>query len=305
MAKVLLTGATGYIGSGLVTKLELAGCSVLCLVRPASLNRAVQQLGDARCIAIPESQGELAALVSNVKPDAVMHLASRVLTSHTPDQATELVESNIAFPSRLLEAMKSAGIRHFLNTGTFFQSAAGVPGTPFNLYAATKQAFEDVLQHYVRNEGFCAITLRLADTFGIGDTRRKIVQLLVDAAVREEALALSLGEQKISLTWVDDVRSGFVQGLERLLGAKDAGHEVFGLCNPELVTIRDLGRLVEAAIGHSVDFQWGKRPYRQGEIMIPVLPPNLPGWEIKVNIENGINCLVAQQLNNSKNANIS
>jgi len=297
MARIILTGATGFIGSGLVPKLETAGHSVKCLVRLAGFDRAIQKLGEARCLAIPESQGELVSLLDNFKPDAIMHLASLFLSSHAPDQAAELVESNITFPTRLLEAMKGARIRHFLNTGTIFQCATGAPGTPFNLYAATKQAFEDVLQHYVRNEGFCAITLRLADTFGIGDTRRKIVQLLVDAAVREEALALSLGEQKISLTWVDDVRSGFVQGLERLLGAKDAGHEVFGLCNPELVTIRDLGRLVETAIGHSVDFQWGKRPYRQGEIMVPVLPQKLPGWDAKMDIKDGVWRLISTKPN--------
>jgi len=288
MTKILLTGATGFIGSGLVPKLESAGYSLKCLVRAASIDKAVQQLGENRCLEIPKTQEDLAMLLSTTKPDAVIHLASRFLSIHAPEQVDELIESNITFPTHLLEAMKYAGVRHFLNTGTIFQSADGTLGTPFNLYAATKQAFEGILQHYVRNENFCVLTLRLADTFGMGDTRCKIVQLMINAAMQKNTLALSPGEQKISLTWVDDVQSGFVQGLEYLLAVKNSGHEVFGLCNPKLMTLRDLGKLVEVAVGHPANFQWGMRPYRQGEIMVPVLPKKLPGWEAKMDIKNGI-----------------
>lgn len=274
MAKLLLTGATGYIGRGLVPMLESAGHEVVCLVRSAQASTATGLV----CREIPGTLEELTGLLKELQPDAVVHLASLFLAGHRPEQAPELIESNIAFPSRLLEAMKGAGVGRFLNTGTIFQSADGGPGAPFNLYAATKQAFEEILYHYARNEGFRVLTLRLADTFGIGDTRRKLVQLLVDAAVRKESLGLSPGEQKLSLTWVDDVRTGFVQGVERLLGL-EPGHEVFGLCNPELVSVRQLAELVQDAVGFTVDYRWGERPYRQGEIMVPCLPKPLPGWK--------------------------
>ena len=287
MTKIILTGATGYIGRGLVSMLESAGYEVICLVRSAQANTAAGFL----CRKIPATLDELVDLLKEYKPDAVVHLASLFLASHRPDQVSELIESNIRFPAQLLEAMKSTGVRRFLNTGTIFQCSDGGPGSPFNLYAATKQAFEDILHHYARNEGFTVLTLRLADTYGIGDTRRKLVQLLVDAAMQDEELRLTPGEQLLSLTWVDDVRRGFLLGLERLLAREGNGQDVFGLCNPDLVRVRDVGRIVQDVVGREARYLWGERPYRHGEIMVPVLPELLPGWSPWVSLKEGVTLL--------------
>ena len=75
---------------------------------------------------------------------------------------------------------------------------------PVNLYAATKQAFEDVLAYYADAQGIAAVTLELYDTYGPGDPRRKLIRILFEAARSGEPIQLSPGEQVIELLHVDD-----------------------------------------------------------------------------------------------------
>lgn len=292
MARILVTGATGFIGKGILPRLVALGHDVVCLVRPNG-SRPDPAIS---FVEIPVGVRELALELDRIRPDIVVHLASLFLASHTPEQAEELVSSNIAYPARLLESMKLAGTRKFLNTGSIFQSSDGIDGTPFNLYAATKQAFEDLLAHYARNEGFQVLTLRLADTYGPGDTRRKIIQLLMEAAIDGTPLDLSPGEQKLSLTWVDDVHLGFIHGIERLLSTTFSGHEIFGLCAQDTISIRQLAEAVERTVERRGDFRWGARSYRPNEIMEPTLPQPLPGWVPNTPLDRGLAELFASRV---------
>lgn len=119
-------------------------------------------------------------MVENINPDIVIHIAS--LTSVTHDYSTieNLLRSNIEFPTKLLEAMEVAGVKKFINTGTTWQNYNSADYEPVNLYAATKQAFEDILKYYIFAKGFSSITLRLFDTYGPNDTRKNLYHYLID-----------------------------------------------------------------------------------------------------------------------------
>lgn len=288
IVRILLTGATGFIGRGLVPMLRNSGYDPVLLLRADSSLVTDCELAKCSTIRVESNVESLAEQLRQSGCVAVLHLASLFLATHQPSQVSELIESNIAFPTRLLEAMKLAGIKQIVNTGTFFQNSDGKTGSPFNLYAASKQAFQDIVDHYVRNEGFRAITLKLADTYGSGDTRRKLVQLLLDAACRGEHLGLSPGEQKISLTWVDDVRSAFVVALKRLEEQTDGSHFVYGACHPHLRSVKEIAATVATVTNTNPDFAWGERPYRPNEIMNPVLPEQLPGWQPSIDLTMGL-----------------
>ena len=170
--KVLITGATGYIGSQLAKRLHAKGHEVSLIVRPNSDLAVLDTvLPSASLHYYDGSYQSLFAALSTSQPDVVFHIASLFLAQHKPEDVARLVESNLNFPTQLLEAMSQLGMTQFINTGTSWQHYQNEGYNPVNLYAASKQAFEAMLAYYVEAKNFKSITLKLFDTYGPGDNR--------------------------------------------------------------------------------------------------------------------------------------
>jgi nucleoside-diphosphate-sugar epimerase len=117
-------------------------------------------------------------IVKRSNPDVVFHLASLFLSQHRPENVEPLIQSNLLFSTQLVEAMVNNGCKLLVNTGTSWQHFEDAHYSPVNLYAATKQAFEVILDYYVEAKGLALISLALFDTYGPGDPRPKLFSLL-------------------------------------------------------------------------------------------------------------------------------
>jgi nucleoside-diphosphate-sugar epimerase len=265
----LVTGVTGFIGGKLAERLLRDGWTVHALLRESSSD---EELPAGLELHRHDGTFEgLARIVRTAAPDVVFHLASLYLADHRPDEVDALIASNVLFPVQLVEAMTVAGAARLVNTGTAWQHFGTDGYNPVNLYAATKQAFMDVLLYYHDARGLSVVTLKLFDTYGPGDKRRKLVQLLIDAALSGEALDMSPGEQVVDLTHIDDVVEAFMIAGDSVLRAEvplNADHLLSG----ERFTVRELALAVSQTLGRSVHARFGERPYRSREVMIPVVP---------------------------------
>lgn len=274
--RALVTGVTGFIGGKLAIRLLAEGWQVDAIVRPGSDTADLP--GDITFHRIEDGQ-DLTPVLAAARPDVVFHLASLYLAEHRPDQTEALVRSNVLFPALLAEAMAAVGITSLVNTGTAWQHFGGEDYLPVNLYAATKQAAEDLLLYYADARDLSIVTLRLFDTYGDGDKRRKLIQILIDAATSGEALAMSPGDQIVDMTHVDDVVDGFLLAGDRLMHDAAPRRETFFLSG-ERRSVKALTQLVADALDRPLAPEFGGRPYRAREVMDPVAgEPRLPGWK--------------------------
>lgn len=276
----LITGATGFIGGKLATRLHATGWRVAVIVRPGSDPVKLKRLeGIAETHTYDGGPAQLIEIVRQVNPDVVFHLASLFLAEHTPAQVADLVGSNITFPTQLLEAMAATGVKKLINTGTSWQHYQTRSYRPVNLYAATKQSFEDILAYYADARAISYVTLKLFDTYGPGDGRRKIVNILADAAKAESVIGLSPGEQVVDFTHVEDVVDAFIHANELLDKKEGVANKAYFLSG-ERFTLRQLVGNVAAVMGTNVPVDFGARPYRMREVMAPVDAADeaLPGW---------------------------
>lgn len=287
---VLVTGATGFVGSHLVRRL-LADCwQVHLVVRAGSPLKPVADLEEQ--LTVHRHDGSIDGLLSivrNSKPDLVIHLASLFLPQHRAEDLEPLIRCNILFPVQLVEAMAANNCYRLINAGTSWQHYQNHDYSPVNLYAASKQAFEVLLQYYLETTPLRAITLKLFDTYGPGDPRPKLFKLLDTAARQMTPLAMSPGEQLIDLVYIDDVVESFVLAGERLLNSAVERHERFPVSSGKPVSLRELVTLYERALGKKLPLEWGGRPYRQREVMVPwnTAQP-LPGWQPRIGLEEGL-----------------
>lgn len=296
MPRALITGAAGFIGGGLARRLLAEGWEVHALLGRTCRREALADVEGQ--VAIHEHDGSMEsmlALMGKASPEVVFHLAALFISDHQPKDVQDLVHSNLLFSTQLAEAMAAHGVTRLVNTGTSWQHF-GRPGyRPVNLYAATKQAFEDILAYYHDAHGLSCITLKLYDTYGPGDRRRKLIHILLEAARSGEPLAMSPGEQEVELTHLDDVTAAFERASNLLLSSTIPMLGAF-LVSGTRLTVRNLVAQVSRAAGRPIQVQWGGRPYRPREVMTPVLSEGmtLPGWAPSVSLEVGLAQLLAQ-----------
>jgi nucleoside-diphosphate-sugar epimerase len=285
MRRVLVSGATGFVGGHLVRHLAARGVVVGCVVRAASDTTG---LGAAAVLPHDGSTEVLHAIVREFRPQCVVHLASYFVAEHVPHDVAPLIQSNLLFATQLADAAAAAGVEHFVNTGTAWQHYRDAPYDPVCLYAATKQAFDDILRYYRERVGMRVVTLELSDTYGPGDRRQKLLPLLLRRVRDRQPMGMSAGEQRISLVFISDVVDAFVRAIELVAELPPGAEARYGVEAAEQPRLRELVSLVERAAGVALPIRWGERPYRQREMMVPWRGPALPGWRPRVDLATGI-----------------
>lgn len=287
--KALITGGTGFVGSNLARRLVRDGCHVDIITIPNDRLDLVQDIADQVTLRVHDGSTEgMHRIVAEAKPDVVFHLASLFLSEHTGAEISRLVASNILFGTQLLEAMSACETTKIVNTGTSWQHYENKRYSPVNLYAATKQAFEDILQYYVEARNIHAVSLKLFDTYGPNDPRPKLFHLLEKIAREGTRLGMSPGEQIVDLVHVDDVVEAFVVASGRLNDALVDGYEEYSVTSGNPMTLRLVVKTFEKAIGKDINIEWGGRPYRNREVMtLWDHGKRLPGWSPKISLEAG------------------
>lgn len=283
----LVTGATGFVGTRLVRLLVAEGWTVHAIVRPSSHASALP--ASVACHVDDGSSDALSQAVEAAEPEACFHLASLVRGIHTADDVPALVAANVAFGARLAEALSDRPGTLLVNAGTYWQHVGGAAYRPAALYAATKQALEAILRYYSDAGLLRVVTLKLYDTYGPGDPRPKLLNLLLEAAVNGDPIAVTGGEQLIDLVHVDDVARAFVAAAGDFADADMPFFESYSVRSGAAVTLRQLAAAVEHVSGRKVHAEWGARPYRQHEMFEHWdAGPLLPGWSPAVTLTEGI-----------------
>lgn len=277
--KILVSGATGFIGQNLVAKLVDNGHDTYAIVRENSDTSDIHK--DVKLYSYNGDLNTLIEFFKNEKFNGVIHLASHFLAAHNPNDISSLITSNMQFGTELLEASKSSNVTWFINTGTFWQNYEDESYNPVNLYSATKEAFEDIAKFYTQTSNLIFTTIKLNDTFGPNDTRAKVFNLWTKIAQSGERLSMSAGEQIIDISYIDDVINAYEQ-LVNLLGENAIQHssKTYVVTNQERVSLKELAKIFEKATDSKLDIDWGGRGYRDREVMSPYnLGEVVPGWE--------------------------
>lgn len=288
--RVLVTGASGYIGRYVAAAFAARGAEVHALVRHSSRLEPLLELVPEACVhRCDESLNDVPAVVRASRPELIVHLAARMTAGPEPDELTDLVRSNILLGTHLLEALHQSGGGGFINTGTFWQHAGGREYSPVNMYAATKQAFEAILQHYFSAGRIRAMTLVLYDVYGPADPRGRLISQLHEALRTGQRLSLSPGKQQLELVHVADATAAYVRAAELLeQSARFGDCRRFGVTSSAPRTLRNVVATYARVAGRSPAVQWGGRPYREREVMKPRRFRRLPGWTPSLPLEEGL-----------------
>jgi len=288
MKRVLITGVTGYIGSNLAQVL-LPDCKVYGLVwQPVNMEYIADMRDKLHLLPFDGSYESMEAALGEAQPDLVYHLAASYTGGHGALEVPKLVASNITLGAYLLEAMVSFGVSKLVSVSTVMAHYEGAVYHPLNLYAATKRAFSDLLTYYTDAGLLQAVTLVLSDTYGPGDHRPKVLNLIKDAVRSGKVLELSDGGQDYDVVYIDDVIQAFCQA-GTWVGNGSYPGGTFQVAAEHPLTLRETAEQMLQINGQTAKLLWNRRPTLKREIRKAVrIFPNLPGWKPEISLDEGL-----------------
>jgi CDP-paratose synthetase len=286
MKKIVITGATGFLGRHLFKYLKAnsSESEVYAILRQSSDISLLP--GQIVPIVCDNSFDSLNKVFFEHKFDTLIHLATRYVFDHSPNDINELIESNIKFGFNLLEAASLNGCLKFLNAGSYTQNYFSDDFYPSSLYSVTKQAMENAVSYYSMNRNLSAITLKLYDVYGNGDNRKKIINLFKESQEKDLKLKMSPGEQEIRLTYIDDVLEAIKVSI-KMLETFTNKHRIYYV-GAESYKLKEVARIFEKTSKKPLNIEWGAFPYREGQPMKSYIGNLLPGWESKIDLKDGI-----------------
>jgi nucleoside-diphosphate-sugar epimerase len=236
---VLVTGATGFVGSHLVKDARSRGLHTIALTR-----RPTPALGEQRVVtgwSVPALTQALEGV------DTVIHGAAVVYRPGERDHV--YTRFNIEETRNLIEACKALGVRRivYLSTVKVYGEASFVPMdeqtrvAPQGVFASTKLAAERLLAQAEREGGPELVILRLCPVFGVGD--KGSVRTMIRAIARRRFAVPGDGLTRKSLVHVSVVTAAAVAAVE------SPSKGIFVIADPVVPTVRQLSEMIARALG--------------------------------------------------------
>lgn len=300
--RVLVTGATGFIGRHVATALLESGAHVLSVSRSAGGPDAPPGETVVADLAVPGSAREL---VAEFAPAVTFNLAGYGVDPAERD-ADVAGRLNTALPAELAAACGEGGDpgwrgQHLVHAGSALEygSAGGdlreaTVERPTTLYGTTKADGTRRLIAIAEERGIRATVARLFTVYGAGERPGRLLPTLIRGAHGSDPIPLSAGAQRRDFTWVGDA----VEGLLRLGALGSAGAGIVNLATGRLTSVREFVGRAAAVLGIAPSrLAFGALPTRGEEMshddVAVARLEGLTGWRPSTTIEDGVRRTVA------------
>lgn len=284
--RVLVTGATGFIGSHLCLRLREEGGEVHAVYRsgrpPESGDQIWWQadLADAR---------EVRKIMGGARPEVIFHLGSHVKGASDLEHVLPTFHSNLQSTVNLLTAATESGLPRVVLAGSMTEPDTGsgeiFPSAP---YAAAKWASSGYARMFHALYNLPVVIARVFMVYGPGQKDlTKLVPYVALSLLRGESPKITSGDRLVDWIYVSDVVEGFLA----LAGQPGIEGSTTDLGSGSLVSIREVVQYIVSIVGGGKGAQFGALPDR------PMEPTRLArtretfsriGWKPQVSLHEGL-----------------
>ncbi len=208
--RILVTGATGFIGGHVVALLHEAGADVHAIARRPEPRTSLDT-------PVTWHRGDLtdgaatAATVAAVEPDRILHLASLVKGARDPELLLPMFEANTASAVHLLDAARAAGVGRVILAGSLEEPTGSdqLATSPYALSKATATAYG----RYVRaRTDVEVVNLQIFMVYGPAQLdEKKLIPYVIRSLQNGVAPSLSSGVRNVDWVFVTDVAEGIAR----------------------------------------------------------------------------------------------
>jgi nucleoside-diphosphate-sugar epimerase len=278
MAKVLVTGATGFVGRALVPALTLAGHDVIALRRSD---------GDVT---------EGATWVRLPAVEHVFHLAGRSFVPESWRDPAGFLHANVSGTAQGLAYSRACGAHFVFVSGYLYGRPKRLPiqeddpQEPNNPYALSKSLAEQICAFYALSMGMPVTVVRPFNIYGPGQRPEFLIPTIVDHVAKGTDIRVNDLEPRRDYVHLDDFAAALVRTIER-----PGEHHVVNIGSGMSYSVRDIVDAIQAAAGTQLVVVSSEqpRPNEIADVRADITRARIMlGWEPRVGFAEGIAQLV-------------
>jgi UDP-glucose 4-epimerase len=280
--RVLVTGASGFIGGHLVHRLMLEGAEVHAVQRRA-VSPDTRSGPQVHVLDLTDGEALRAAL-RLIRPDIVFHAAA----SRSEDDWQDLSAVNISVPMLLLEACVAGGARRLVTLG----SSQELSTTPPTAYAASRSAGALFMQYHAERWSMPLTHIRTGFVYGPGISARKLIPMAIRAGIEGKVLPITPDSIKRNYIHVDDLVDACLAAAQR------CGTDVQSVdaVSEDMLSAREVTKAIGAILGKPVAVEVTTqmiRDWDRSKISYdPSAAQKLLGWQPRVTLQAGLKDMI-------------
>ena len=266
--RVVLTGATGFIGSYLAEALVAKGYEVAAIRRGQSDPwRVAAVAGQLTWINLdaPDWEQQLLAW----QAEYFVHSAwSGVGVGHRDDWQSQL--TNLTFTMQLLQLLAQGPLKKVISLGSQAEYGAFdgridemYPAQPTAAYGAVKLATLSLVQAYCQAQGLEWYWLRVFAVFGPREDKHWFVSFVADSLLRRESPNLTGCEQRYDYLFASDLARAIVQTLPAATGLSG----IYNIGANHATSLKKIVDALQELTGAATPVNYGALSYRAGQVM--------------------------------------
>ena len=309
MKRVIITGASGFIGANLTRRVLREGHETHLLLRSAHQPWRLEEiLGDVHCHeAALEDRETVSRVIHAIRPDWVFNLAAY---GGYPSQTgiERMVSTNLLGCAALVDACVQVGIEAFVQTGSsseygYKDHAAREDERvqPNSHYAITKVAATHYCQLAAQLHGLNTVTVRLYSIYGPYEEPTRLIPTLIGYGTRGQFPPLVSPWIARDFVHVDDA----VEAILQVATMKPArGGVVYNVCSGTQSRLESVVAIVRKHMNIAAEPVWGSMQPRSWDTDTwcgsPDLMAQQVGWRSKLDLEAGLRITIDWFKSNSK-----
>ena len=298
--RILVTGATGFIGSRLLERLAEIGGHDLYSMQRYVTGRYVLSADQGVKVMFCDLRDQFAVkcAIREVQPEVVFHLASISPVSYSYDHPNEVLDANLTGTVNLAEAClrEVPHFKHFLFASTSETFGNGplpkredTPQAPNSPYSVSKHAAEKYVLYMWDAYKFPMTVLRPFNTYGRRDNTHFLVERMLVQMLRGDTVKLGDPTPERDLLYIDDHIEAYVNCFTK---PQASIGQTFNFCTGEGFTVRAVAEKMRAITGFKGQILWDTIPRRPLDIQVlygdAAKAKSVLGWEAKVSLDEGL-----------------
>ncbi len=280
--KILITGATGYLGSNFLKFFIKDGHDVSVLKRKNSNIWRINDYKEKLKFYNIDEEGIEVAFKQNTKYDCVVHTATCYDLQSVSSK--EMIETNVLFPVQLAELACKYKV------GSFINASSALPEN-VNRYSLSKKQFEGWGRYFSDSELIKFINIIFEHFYGPNDSNSKFTSYIFNNCMNNsEKIDLTIGTQKRDFVYIDDAVSAFMIIFKSIFKEYNFFKE-YEIGSGMAVSIKEFVKMVKQLSGAKTKLNFGAIKSRKNEVEFSkanLQEINKLGWEPTTSLENGI-----------------
>ena len=220
------------------------------------------------------------------KPEIIINCAADQSSKDNDKDIIGLINSNLMANALFLnQATKNKNFIGYITFGTKWEYNELKKFQPLNFYATTKHANDIFLKYYSLKNDIVTVSLKIFETYGKNDRRKRILNLLLKNYKQQKTLKITPGNQFLDYIHISELCDLLKNICEDIYKNKLKGFNTYTVSSKKPLKLRLLVKKLNQVLDKNIKVKIGGKKYRKNESMKPIKKiNNYPGWKPKIDL---------------------